>query len=607
MKRVKKGRRAIVTLSLFVVTVVAHCQTTFTRVTDSGNPIVTDPPPPGYPGCSWIDYDNDGRLDLSITGTTPNRLYRNLGNGNFQSVVTGIGLTQPIVPGSGGGHSWADYNNDGLIDVCVTGAKTFLYRNNGDGTFSKILTGVLADSMGNRGWSCTWGDYDQDGNVDLIIVHPVNFFPPGSTPNVFLRNDGPPNYTFTRIDTTPITSQGFRPYTVGSFVDYDLDGDLDFFIGSGPVSTPGVDYLYRNMKSETGIAYFTRITDFAFATDLADGQNWNWIDIDNDGDLDGYRTNYSAVRRNDLYRDDNGTYVKVTNGSIVTDQFISLANVWGDFDNDGDLDCIVVNDNGQHNNYYDNNGDGTFTSITTGDLVTNLANHHAATVGDFDNDGDLDVFVDAVQPAGKALYRNDLSNGNTWVNILCTGTASNRSGIGTKIRAKATINGRPQWQIREVSSQNGFNGANMLNVHFGFGNAAIIDSLEILWPLGLRQVFVDVQPDRFYHAVEGQPLELVSAVGPKAAGMPQQFRLGQNYPNPFNPTTHIDYELPGEDVVSLKVFDVLGREVATLVDGRIAGGRHTVAFNAGNLPSGVYLYRMETRDRSATQKLLLLK
>lgn len=586
-------------------------QTTFTRVTDPTNPVVTDTPPIGYAGCSWVDYDNDGNLDLFIN---PNYLYRNLGNGNFVRVPTVIGETQPLGGGViGSGNSWADYDNDGLPDVFVASAKSFLFHNDGSGQFSRIDSGPIADSTVNRGWTCSWADYDQDGYVDLVIVHPAGFVPPTANPrtNIMFHNDGPPNYTFTRIDTGAIVT-GLAPYTVGTWSDYDLDGDLDFFIGSGPATaTPAPDYLYRNMKRETGVAFFTRITTSPIATDPADGQTWNWVDIDNDGDLDGFRTNYggsasATVRRNNLYRNDGGMFVKETSGAIVTDQFISLANVWGDFDNDGDLDCFVTNE-GSHDSYYQNNGDGTFTSVLSGDLVTDVGSHHGAAAGDYDNDGDLDIMVVAPQASAKALYRNDLANGNKWVNIKCVGTSSDRAAIGTKVRAKSIINGNPVWQIREVSSQNSFNGHNMLNVHFGFGDATMIDSLVFDWPRGLHEVYTQVVPDRFYRATEGQGIQPLTDVKTNDANIPAAFTLRQNYPNPFNPTTIIRFALPLEAFVTLKVYDVRGKEMATLVNGPMSAGNYTRSFNAGRYPSGVYFYRLIAGTYSASRRMLLLK
>lgn len=101
--------------------------------------------------------------------------------------------------------------------------------------------------------------------------------------------------------------------------------------------------------------------------------------------------------------------------------------------------------------------------------------------------------------------------------------------------------------------------------------------------------------------------EMVTFVGNAGTHGPVTFSLGQNFPNPFNPSTIITYQLAKNEYVVLRVFDMLGRKVATLVDGRQAAGDHSVTFNAGNLPSDVYLYRLVAGAFHATGKLLLLR
>ncbi|MEO8168403.1 MAG: CRTAC1 family protein, partial [bacterium] len=515
----------------------------FTKITDSSNPIVTDSPSSGYDGASWIDYNNDGRLDLFVNRSF---LYRNNGGGSFTKIqIHGIG--SGLVQTLGSGNSWGDYDNDGNIDCFYSGGRSALYRGDGTGTFTQIRVGAVADTFASRGWACAWADYDNDGYLDLVITHPAGFVgtdPP--TPNHLFHNDGPPNYTFTRIDTGVVVT-GMAPYTVATWSDYDNDGDMDLFIGSGPATgVPAPDFLYKNMLKETNVAYFTRITTSPIATDPVDGQVWNWIDYDNDGDLDAYLTNYSGNggsvgRANNLYRNDgSGVFTKITAaqvGSLVSDADFSLGNVWGDFDNDGDLDVFVSNDTGSPVRYYKNNGNGTFTRIDTGLVVTGTLQHSGISIGDYDNDGDLDVFIDGPSTA-RGLYRNDMTAGNGWVNLKLTGVQSNRTAIGAEIRAKARINGTAVWQRRDVSAQNSFNGANMLNVHFGFGNAPVIDSLIVTWPRGLVQTFTNVGINTFYSLSEGQGIILVG-VDEKKNQLPTRFSLNQNYPNPFNPTTTI--------------------------------------------------------------------
>jgi hypothetical protein len=372
-----------------------------------------------------------------------------------------------------------------------------LYRNNGSGVFALVNDSPINQTFANRGWAASWVDLDNDGDLDLAVTHPAGFVPPNNTPttNHLFLNNGPPNYTFTRVTSGPIVT-GLSSYTVGTWSDYDNDGDMDFFVGAGPANgTTQPDFLYKNLLVETGIPNnFQRITDAPIATDRNDGQVWNWIDYDNDGDLDAYVTNYGGPTglANRLYRNDGGTFTSITTGAIVTDVDVSLGSVWGDFDNDGDLDCYVTNDN-QPGRYYSNNGDGTFTSLTN--ALTSGPPHRGATAGDYDNDGDMDIYADG--PGGnRSLFRNDTVNGNHWLELRLEGVVSNRSAIGAKVRATAQIGGHTVTQLRELSTQNTFNGQNSLIVHFGLGDAATVDRLVIEWPSRIVQTLRNVNANQ---------------------------------------------------------------------------------------------------------------
>lgn len=476
-----------VMLFLIAITPKSFAQQIFTKITDPSNAAVADTTSFSYTGAAFIDYDNDGYLDLFLPDNGRQYLYHNDGAGSFTR-VTGINLDTD--PGTYRGTGWADFDNDGDLDCFLTGSSGALYRNDGS-TFTEMPTDLF-DSSDLRGWSPCWADIDNDGSVEMTIVFPAGFVPGGNTPNKLLFSNGHPFYDFTPLDTGVIVT-GLAPYTSGNFQDYDLDGDIDFFVGAGPANgNAAPDYLYRNMLMENGQVGYERILTSPLGTDLADGQVWNWIDYDNDGDLDAYRTNWGggnpADRPNDLYRNDNGTHIAVTTGNIVTDVNISLSSVWGDFDNDGDIDCIVANAN-ELNNHYDNNGDGTFSALTFSAAQGGGELNSGATAGDYDNDGDLDLFMvgsgTTIEGSRRALYRNDIIHTTNYLKLDLTGTVSNRSAIGAKVFVKATINGNPYWQHREISAQNTFLGHNALQVHFGLGDATTVDSIRIEWPSGI--------------------------------------------------------------------------------------------------------------------------
>ena len=598
-------KKALLFSALFIYVKMAKAQL-FTKVTDTTNAIVTAPAQTNYNGVCWIDYDSDGKLDLFIVKTG---LYHNLGNGQFADVTSASGL--PVTGGLG--TTWADYDNDGDPDCFIAGGTTFgskLFTNNGNGTFTQNTGGPFGTPTKLRGWSAAWGDYDNDGLVDIAIAAPINFA--GITDsNKLLHNDGGGN--FTRIDTTPVTCCE-KPYTVVSWSDYDQDGDADIFIGSGPANgTLGVDYMYQNELSETGIAFFSSSIPAPVSTDTRDGQNWNWIDFDNDGDLDGYVTNYVGLNANDgdpndFYRNDNGIYIKLTAadvGPIVGDSYTSLANIWEDFDNDGDLDCIVINDGGQDNNYYESNimqGSTVFTKVTNEPFISSASGQSfSVTAGDYDNDGDIDAYVTAASTA-RGLYRNNLSNGNHWINIHLTGVTSNKSAIGAQVHAKATINGNEVWQMREVSAENSFNGMNSLNVEFGLGDATEVDSLIIRWPSGIVDQCSDIAVNQFYDAEEGNcPVEV---------GM-QQFHPAKGflmcYPNPFKDYCRIRVVAPASGVCSLKVLDQVGKSLFSFSKEYQSKGTHDFFLNGMYLPAGVYLVYFEMNNSTISEKIVLTK
>ncbi|MCZ6704211.1 MAG: FG-GAP-like repeat-containing protein [Ignavibacteria bacterium] len=744
---------------------------TFVKITDPSNPIATTNFANNYSGAAWIDYNNDGNLDLY---STKSFLFKGDGTGGFETINTDLGIG---LGGQSNGPTWADYDNDGDIDCFIAGNPSRLYRNDGNDIFTEILRGDIGPDEDNRGWSSTWADIDNDGYTELFITHPFGFVGGNGTPShLFLNNtDG----TFIKNFDFEF-SQFTAAYTIATWYDYDMDGDVDLFIGAGPALGPvDVDRLYQNMFIETGFATFERINTNPIATDFQDGQTWNWIDYDNDGDLDAFLTNYSG-RANRFYVNENGTYINTNTAMNISGAH--LGNSWGDFDNDGDLDVIITSES---SNLYFRNDAGTFTNVNT--AFTTSGGTRGSSIGDYDKDGKLDIFISGTGDAA-GLFRNDTQNGNNWVTFDLAGTVSNRSALGAKIKLKSAIDGISVWQFREINSQNGFNSQNALQVHFGLGNAVIIDTVVVIWPSGssnvlsnlstnnnykitesipsgfLRADFIADKPEGFgspftvqftdisvidpnfpinswewdfdndgiIDATEQNPQWTYNSIGTftvnltiQTAGsseskakidyinvqilpgfpvitfeeppitdttvtlgtmvtftvsaidttgyplsytwredgfrkstdtlftyrasafeptprtdtvvveitngfnntfrtwvvhvesttaaedvinkLPTEFNLEQNYPNPFNPSTKIIFSIPQETNVILKVYNLLGKEVATLVNENKKPGFYELNFGGENLPSGVYVYRIEAGSFSSSKKMILLK
>jgi enediyne biosynthesis protein E4 len=285
-----------------------------------------------------------------------------------------------------------------------------------------------------------------------------------------------------------VYSSGGNLVNGSTWADYDNDGCPDVFIYGGS----GHNLLFHNNRNGT----FTQVHGAPFDTDLGPSGAATWGDYDNDGFLDLFVTNgnFDTIqRRNYLYHNNgDGTFTKITTGAIATDMSSSIGAGWEDFDNDGHLDLFLTQSTGnsgpaRRNLLYHNNGDGTFTSLTTTVATADSGSFAGITWGDYDNEGFPDLFAAAGQPS--YIYHNE-GHTNHWLTFKLVGTASNRSAIGAKVRVKTTIGGKTYSQMRSTSSD-GLNG-NSLNAHFGRGDAAVAATVRIEWPSGTVQEFQNV-------------------------------------------------------------------------------------------------------------------
>lgn len=433
-------------------------------------------------GVSWADYDNDGDPDLFITNNDddkPNELYTNNGDGTFTAVTEG-----PIATdiGNSVGSSWGDYDNDGDLDLYVSntiGFPNFLYRNNGDGTFIRVMDDPIVSYTGYS-HGVSWGDYDNDGYLDMFVAdyYSTKF-------NLLYHNnqDG----TFTQVTNSPVVLDA-RSSVSGSWCDYDNDGDLDLFVAN---TNNENNLLYRN----DGGGDFVKITSGPVVNDGGKSVGSSWGDIDNDGDFDLFVAN-AGGQNNFLYKNNgDGTFNKVSSGIVVSHGGNSHGSSFGDFDNDGDLDLVVTNDANEGNFYYVNNGDGTFESVDNSFSSAGGKSLGVASA-DYDLDGDLDLYV--VNHGGEPnfFYRNDRDISKSLINysqacVALTGTVSNNIAIGAVISVRANIFGVDTWQTRQVTGQSGggLSSQNDILQHFGLGDATQIDEVIIQWPSGYTETF----------------------------------------------------------------------------------------------------------------------
>jgi hypothetical protein len=523
-----------------------------TFVNDQGNTVETILQVMGS-GAAWGDYDNDGNLDLYLVNgsgsSVGNVLYHNNRDGTFTDVTgqAGVGYR-----GHGMGAVFADIDNDGDLDLYLTNnGPNVLYRNNGDGTFTDISREA---GVGDPRWStgAAFADIDNDGDLDLYVANylefrrdlipkeagmtydrdePLPFLPHPYAPqqNTLYLNKG--NGTFTDItDRAGVADPEGKSLGV-AFGDYDNDGDQDLYIAND-VSN---DVLFRNDGNGT----FTNINVGAGVDDPRGGMGVCWGDYDNDGDLDVFVTNWQdemhVLYRNNLPMIPIGPSY-VGNFDDVTVQAglgeASLGHVgWGseffDYDNDGDLDLFVTNGYtspgkdrrtciGERNLLFRNNSEvdwqekttdrsgrsvvgQTFTDVSAsaGDVFKQELVGRGAALGDYDDDGDVDIVV--VNNNGPVtLLRNDGGNRQHWLNVHLVGTKSNRYGIGARI----TVVTGGKRQIREVAAGSSYMSCNSVEAEFGLGASTVVDSLIVRWPGRSVQTVTGVGGNRTVNVIE---------------------------------------------------------------------------------------------------------
>jgi len=443
---------------------------------------------------------------------------------------------------------WVDYDGDGNLDVSVAPGgdrmvATPLYHNEGDGTFRKITTNAIGKT-GVSAVAHVWGDYDNDGKPDLFVPND------GTMNDMLFQNNG--NGKFTRITSGHPVIDAAQSICA-AWADYDRDGFLDLFVSAGTGCPGQNDLLYRN----NGDGTFRKMTIPEVGPIVGDslmGDYFTWADVDNDGWPELSRTVANACAAlggwtNQLLRlDSQGKFYLMDIGEMEKRTGGFTIATWADYDNDGFLDAVVFVENGLTGFYHNLAGQG-FTNVADRAFPTPITNGYPWYVGDYDNDGwqdlifsigsgyalhrnngdgtftrqyvggptsaggwpvwgdynndgFLDVFMGFVPNTRNLLFRHN-GNTNHWLKVKLDGRASNRSGIGAKVRVHATIGGTNFWQMREISGQ-GIGMDNGLLAHFGLGDATNVTTLRIEWPSGIVQELSNVTANQFLTVVERQ-------------------------------------------------------------------------------------------------------
>ena len=488
-------------------------------------------------GAGFADIDNDGDLDLYIVNipgiyirdpsTLPSKsknvLYQNDGNGGFTDITNSAGVEDT---GYGMGCVFADYNGDGFVDLYVTNFGTnVLYQNNGDSTFTNVTKNAGVDCPLWSTGAC-FADIDNDNDLDLYVCNYVDFdlvkfedkkeesiqsgklVPNALNPTVFepqdnvlYRNNG--DGTFTDITSKAgVAATGGRSMQA-IFSDFDGDDDVDLYVANDTSD----NHVYRN----DGDGTFTDVSADSWAADFRGSMGLAAGDYDADGDIDLFISHWIdqeyVIYRN-LLKEENTSLNSSSQGIRFVDESYSamLAEVtlkeigWGtslfDYDNDGDLDIFVANGSTfqrldqpevlipQPNQLFRNEGDSTFTDISKNSGINILPTRvsRGTAFGDYDNDGDIDIFIVNNYAKARLLRNNTIEskNSNNWLQIKLNGMKKNRNAIGTKILLK-TANTN---QIREIYAGESYMSSNTFIAHFGLGKSTKVDSIQVTWTNG---------------------------------------------------------------------------------------------------------------------------
>ncbi|RKU13605.1 hypothetical protein C6502_04370 [Candidatus Poribacteria bacterium] len=482
-------------------------------------------------GAAFLDYDNDGDLDLYIVNGAPlpgfettdlptNILYQNDRNGRFSDVTAAAGVGDTSY---GMGCVAADYDNDGDSDLYVTNfGENILYRNNGDGTFNDATAHAGVGNGEKWSSSCAFVDYNHDGNLDLYVVNYLDYDiakdrdwhdPRGrriySNPQVYAgisdtlyRNNGDGTFTDVTRQTGVYNSDGKGlGVTCG---DYDNDGRIDIYAAND--TTP--NFLYRNV----GDGRFVDIAPFAGAAynehGVAEGgMGVDFGDYNNDGALDIFVTNFSNETNTLYHNTADGALIDFTNivglGEV---SFLKLAfgTKFFDANNDGALDLFVANGHlyptesdaleyAQTDQLFINAGEGTFVDLSeeSGEYFSTKRVGRGAAFGDYDNDGDTDIFVVNLNQEG-VLLRNEGGNSHNWLMIKTVGVKSNRDGIGARIEVTTSSH----IQMKEVQAGSSYLSGHDLRLLFGLGTERKAEAVRIDWPSGAEQILKDVEANQ---------------------------------------------------------------------------------------------------------------
>ena len=501
-------------------------------------------------GAAWLDYDLDGSLDLYvINGSTfdravgqgeRNRLYRGDGKGRFADVTERAGVGDR---GWGYGVAVGDYDNDGDPDLYVTNlGPNILYRNRGDGTFENTTEKAGVGDGDRWSSSAAFFDMEDDGDLDLYVANymvgtpatvpragspearvkncayrGIQVFcgPLGQVPvqDALYRNNG--NGTFTDVTKGSGVWLDTPRFALGVVTaDYDGDGDQDVYVANDSVSNSLWENDGRGSFRDVGLTRGVALNadgraQAGMGTDVGDYNGDLWLDV--------VTTNFSQDL-NTVYRNIGGKFF-VDESQLVGLNVTYMALSWGvgfhDLDHDGDEDLFIANGHVypqvdghgigtsfRQRNHVFRNDQGKFVEVgaTAGKSLAVERSFRGAAFGDYDNDGDIDVFLMALDEAGMLLRNDHAPAERHWLEVRLVGTKSNRDGVGARVR----VSTGGVTRIRERKGGGSYLSAHDPRLHFGLGAIGRVERVEVHWPGGQVDVIGDAHVDRVLTVREGQ-------------------------------------------------------------------------------------------------------
>ncbi|WP_040252702.1 FG-GAP-like repeat-containing protein [Psychroserpens mesophilus] len=507
-----------------------------------------------------VDMNGDYLDDIVSVSTNNVNIHYQLNSGGFNEVNITTSNADYL-------PSWsmaaADFDKNGYTDLLYGSGNgvTFMKANNTGTGFTEISGSDYVFSQRSN-----FADINKDGHLDAFVCHDVE-------PNVYYINDGSGNFTFYQSGITP-----GAPFNLG---DYPSGGD------------------YGSI----------------------------WIDYDNDRDLDMFiaKCGGEVARRTNVmltYDSNTGTYTENAASLGLNDPMQTWSSTWGDYDNDGDMDVFVGASSGSHK-LMRNNGDGSFTDVTSGAGVSSPPNGHESVSYDIDNDGYLDILCNGMIMYGKGDltfedadsnqidYKNgslgDLNNDgfidayyngeiywnlttpNNWIKINTVGTTSNINGIGARVEIY-TDSGV---QIRDVRSGEGFEYMSSLNTHFGIGTDTNISHIIVYWPNSDCEMFLNPAINQAFTAVEGSG-DSCDTLGVDDESITSDFILS---PNPTKNVLNITTELQLENAI-YNIYDISGRRVMT------NSINNTKTIDVSQLTAGNYIISIVSNNTIRNQKFI---